>query len=150
MRTIPVLYSSVKSQNNMSKWKVRFHLARGENFQKWQIKTKNESGITHTMYIEPDDVMLEMTNAKLRNQRKTAERILGGENKSVCAWVECDDLKVRQADPFAPPSPGHFIYYNPKRRAHWHDEAKQDLDNRTYNCLTTFGRLIIAPHEEKA
>ena len=81
---------------------------------------------------------------------KTAERILGGENKSVCAWVECDDLKVREADPFAPPSPGHFIYYNPKRRAHWHDEAKQDLDNRTYNFLTTFGRLIIAPHEEKA
>jgi len=122
------------------KAKVRFHLARGINYQRWQVKT--EIGIT---YYDPDDHILQMDNATLRNQRKTAERICGGENKSVCAWVECDDIKVTRANPDTAPVIEDFAHYNPKRRPFWHNSARENLDNANYERLATYGRLIIIP-----
>lgn len=122
------------------KAKVRFHLARGVNYQRWQVKQGDS-----TEYYDPDDVILQMKNATLRNQRKTAERICDGANKSVCAWVECDEVTVTRANPETAPAVKDFAHYNPKRRPYWHNAAREDLDNTKYNRLATYGRLIIIP-----
>tara|TARA_R100001510_G_C7636144_1_gene194273 strand:- start:632 stop:1006 length:375 start_codon:yes stop_codon:yes gene_type:complete len=122
------------------KAKVRFHLGRGPNYQRWQVK-QGES----IEYYDPEDVILEMHNAKLCNQRKTAERICAGENKTVCAWVECDDLVVLPSSPDSAPQVRDFAHYNPKRRPFWHNAAREDLDNTKYSRLATYGKLIIIP-----
>jgi hypothetical protein len=122
------------------KAKVRFHLARGVNYQRWQVKYDDA-----VEYYDPEDVILEMHNAKLCNKRKTAERICGGENKTVCAWVECDDLVVLPSNPDSAPQVRDFAHYNPKRRPFWHNTAREDLDNTEYPRLATYGKLIIIP-----
>lgn len=122
------------------KAKVRFHLGRGPNYQRWQVKQGDA-----VEYYDPEDVILEMHNAKLCNQRKTAERICAGENKTVCAWVECDNVAVMPSSPDTAPDVKDFAHYNPKRRPFWHNTKREDLDNSEYNRLATYGRLIIIP-----
>jgi hypothetical protein len=122
------------------KAKVRFHLGRGENYQRWQVKQGDS-----IEYYDPEDVILQMSNATLRNQRKTAERICNGENKTVCAWVECDGLTVLPSNPETAPAVQDFAHYNPKRRPFWHNTKREDLDNTNYQRLATYGRLIIIP-----
>tara|TARA_E500000318_G_C3564280_1_gene214944 strand:+ start:1338 stop:1757 length:420 start_codon:yes stop_codon:yes gene_type:complete len=126
--------------------KVRFHLGRGPNYQRWQVRF----GDNPPEYFDPEDVILKMHNAVLRNQRGTAEKILNGENKTVCAWVECDHLEVRPRGQHYIPGAKQFCHYNPKRRAHWFNNNRQDIDNTKHELLATFGKLIIIPeyHED--
>lgn len=123
------------------KTKVRFHLAKGPNYQRWQVR----KGDREPVYYDPEDVILEMYNAVLRNQRKTAERIYDGQNKTVCAWVECDHLVVKRRHQHAIPDTAGFCHFNPRRRPHWFDKRENDLDNQSYSMLATFGRLIFIP-----
>ena len=50
--------------------KVRFHLAKGENYMKWQVKDANGD----VQYLEPEQVSIKMYGCKLINQRGTAEK----------------------------------------------------------------------------
>jgi len=116
--------------------KVRFHLANGPHYMKWQVKSP-----AGTTYYDPHEVSLEMVGCKLRNQRGTAERILAGENKTVCAWIECKGIYVH---PHQDPVVGeiHPVRYNPRRFPHWYDIQLQDIDNHKFNRLRTWSRLI--------
>jgi hypothetical protein len=122
------------------KAKVRFHLARGQNYMRWQVKQGDS-----VQYYDPEDVILEMHEATLRNQRKTAERIMDGENKTVCAWVECESIRVNPCVPDTYPLVKDFAHYNPRRRPYWHDSKKNNLDNSKYKALATYGKLIVIP-----
>tara|TARA_A100001391_G_C4957456_1_gene248920 strand:+ start:187 stop:606 length:420 start_codon:yes stop_codon:yes gene_type:complete len=126
--------------------KVRFHLGRGPNYQRWQVRF----GDNAPEYFDPEDCILEMHNAVLRNQRGTAEKILNGDNKTVCAWVECDHLEVKPRGQYYIPRAKQFCHYNPKRRAHWFNNNREDIDNTEHKLLATFGKLIIIPeyHEK--
>ena len=126
--------------------KVRFHLGRGPNYPRWQVRF----GDNAPEYFDPEDVILQMHNAVLRNQRGTAEKILNGENKTVCAWVECDHLEVKPRGQYYIPRAKQFCHYNPKRRAHWFNNYREDIDNTKHKLLATFRKLIIIPeyHEE--
>ena len=123
----------------MTKTKVRFHLAKGENFMKWQVKCGDE-----VEYYSPSVVQLQLENCKLRNQPSTAKKIHNGANKTVCAWIECDKVTVHPlADGF--PDAQDFLYYNPKVRPYWHCSQKENKDNATYGQLVTHGQLITVP-----
>ncbi len=89
--------------------KVRFNLARGENYQKWQIRQGKS-----VLYLEPDSVNLWMMNCRLRNHRGTANKIFAGADKTVCAWVECEALAI--ADTIRA---GRQLQYNPRKCPHW-------------------------------
>jgi len=115
--------------------KVRFHLATGENYMKWQVR----SGDSIT-YYDPHEVSLHMTGCRLRNQRGTAEKILNGENKTVCAWVECESVQVLPPSPAK--SPINPVRYNPRKFPHWFNLALEDIDNHTFEALATDSRLI--------
>ncbi len=49
--------------------KVRFHLAKGENFMKWQVTSP--SGVA---YYDPEHFHITMRNCKLRNRKSTEWR----------------------------------------------------------------------------
>lgn len=130
------------------KYKVRFHLAAGPNYQRWQVRHGDD-----VKYYDPEDVTLDMYGCQLRNQSKTAEGIYLGKSKTVCAWVQCDHLEVKSRHEHTLPDPKGFVavQYNPRKAPHWfRDNYKNNVDNMRYLCLTTIGRLIVIPdiHEE--
>jgi|DEB0MinimDraft_10_1074344.scaffolds.fasta_scaffold00262_26 hypothetical protein len=125
------------------KYKVRFHLAKGPNYQRWQVRYGDQVD-----YYDPEDVTLDMYGCKLCNQRKTAEAIHNGENKTVCAWVQCDHLEVKPRHEHTLPDPKGFVAvrYNPREAPYWYqDNRERNVDNMRYVCLTTIGRLIVIP-----
>ena len=115
--------------------KVRFHLASGENYMKWQVRVRED-----VIYYDPHEVSLHMIGCKLRNHRGTAEKILNGENKTVCAWVECESVQVLPPSPAK--SPINPVRYNPRKFPHWFNLALEDIDNHTFEALATDSRLI--------
>lgn len=122
------------------KSKVRFHLGKGPNYQRWQIRTDKD-----VEYFDPEDVIIEMQGATLRNKRKTADRIRSGENKTVCAWVECDLISIKPSRNHAAPKALSMVSYNPRKQPHWTNINMDDLDNQRFDSLVTYGRLIIIP-----
>jgi|TARA_R110000803_G_scaffold46425_6_gene97463 hypothetical protein len=124
----------------MTKTKVRFHLAEGPNKHRWQVKTGDEVD-----YYDPEDVVLSMHNCKLKNRSKEAKKIHDGANKNVCAWIECEIIMVWDKSPTCPPSPDRFIRYNPRQTPHWVNDKRENLDNKTFDTLLTYDRLIMTP-----
>ena len=128
----------------MSKTKVRFHLARGDNYQKWQISHNGEIS-----YFDPATTVLRMTGCQLKNHRKTAEKIFAGENKTVCAWVKCDSVEVIQGSDKVVPEGWVRVGYNPKIAPHWVVDGV-NVDGVKVEELVSDGRGLYAnPAEVK-
>jgi len=127
------------------KAKIRFHLAKGPNYQRWQVRVGNND----PEYYDPEDVHIDMYNCKLRNQRKTAERIGAGANKSVCAWIECESYQIRPRVYRGVPDVNEFCMYNPRKAPHWCNSKLEDIDNKQYGRLMTFDRMIFVPLKHK-
>ena len=123
-------------EKQSSKLKVRFHLAKGHNFMKWQIK-----GSENVDYYKPEDVSLMIVNAKLVNQKSAAKKILEGASKTVCAWVECEDVLVIPKV-MSDMIESRRIKFNPKCIDHWTDSNGDNVDGSTYKLLTTKNRNI--------
>jgi hypothetical protein len=120
-------------------YKVRFHLALGKNFMKWQVRDLNDpNGEPH--YYDPLDTRLCMVNCKLGNKPSVAKKIYEGENKTVCAWVWCMEV-------WPMPGPetrvGKQYRFNPRSNPHWHTEDETNVDNCEIKKLTTLGRGIF-------
>lgn len=115
--------------------KVRFHLAKGENYMKWQVKDANGD----VQYLEPEQVSIKMYGCKLINQRGTAEKIHEGENKTVCAWVRCERIEVTGDRPV---DTGQKVSYNPKVLPYWVQDGR-NVDKKEYDTLVTNNRHIF-------
>jgi len=119
----------------MRNYKIRFNLGRGENYQKWKI-TNNRT--EESFYLLPEEFNLELVGCTLRNQKGTAERIYNGSNKTVCAWIDCDDIVVRTHRHLV----GTNLEYNPRVSPNWLLEG-DDVDNEIFDKLETYGKLIL-------
>ena len=64
--------------------RLRFHLAKGKNYMNWQLRNKVE-GILE--YFSPAEFQYTIRDGKLNNSQKTANKIHGGSNKTVCSWI---------------------------------------------------------------
>lgn len=124
------------SKNAKYNFKVRFHLGKGENYMKWQVKNllTNE-----TMYFNPEKTSIRMYDCKLGNKPSVSTQIFKGANKTVCAWVWCKG--------WLPTNPetrvGKQYRYNPRVNPHWHSSDEFNLDNSEIKELTTMGRGIF-------
>tara|TARA_R100001440_G_scaffold16880_5_gene28606 strand:- start:6658 stop:7092 length:435 start_codon:yes stop_codon:yes gene_type:complete len=132
--------TSEEESRKEEEMRVRFHLAKGPNYQRWQVRDGKE-----VEYYDPEDVHLDMYGAKLRNHRKTADRIRSGENKTVCAWVECERIEVQPRLFDGLPDVNGFCLYNPRKAPHWCNSNNEDIDNKEYQRLMTYGRMIFIP-----
>ncbi len=121
-------------------YKVRFHLAKGEHYMHWQIKDENDEVI----YYDPSETNLRLTNCTLKNQMGTAEKIFRGANKSVCAWIECEDYELHNRSTSLPIK--HKLSYNPKVLPFWHvrDREYHNLDNCFIKDMYTIGREVFS------
>ena len=98
----------------MKSIRVRFNLSRGKNYMKWKIEYPGEAAV----YYDATEVQLILRNCMLKNHKSTAKKIHGGANKSVCAWVLCEDLFVKQQD-FLKDQGYDRVKYNPKVAPYW-------------------------------
>lgn len=101
----------------MKSIKVRFNLGKGKNYMKWKVQHPDGTSV----YYSPTDTQLVMHNCILKNNRKTAEKIMTGQHKTVCAWVLCDSIEIRN-DSFVPydVDPNNIrVKYNPRENPFW-------------------------------
>lgn len=116
-------------------YKIRFHLGKGENYKKWQVK--HDKNIA---YYDPENFSITMINCRLRNHKKTAKKIFAGANKTVCAWLECEEIIISENNFF---ESSKEIRYNPKVAPHWL-ENNENADNKKYQMLQTNKRKIYS------
>lgn len=126
------------------RFKVRFHLGKGKNYMTWQITDKKNN--FYKDYYDPEKVDLIMYKCKLGNHEATARKIMNGESKTVCAWVECDmvDIAYKESPTYQEPNlDGATQYkYNPRKWPHWNSDDVMNADNMKFAKLKTKGRKI--------
>lgn len=81
---------------------------------KWKVETP--SGKVY--YYNPTEVQLAMIGCTLKNNVKTARKIFEGENKTVCAWILCEKIKLKMGDDRYKEE-GIKFSYNPRKSPHW-------------------------------
>ena len=122
---------------NLKRYRVRFHLAKGENFMKWQVFDK----LNNTQeYHDPDTRSIIMRDCLLGNHPTTAKKIFDGENKTVCAWVSCNELTVVDSVPTIDRLT-HYKY-NPRKNPHWYTDSTDNADNMKFNVMVTSNRAV--------
>lgn len=122
-------------------YKVRFHLAAGENFMKWQVKDADGN----VKFYEPSEVSIRLFGCFLRNQKGTAEKIHAGAHKTVCAWVEAEDVVVMPVEEELVSEMVEFTKaaYNPKVAPNWVIDG-ENADGRELPLVISEGRSLYA------
>lgn len=113
----------------MKRIKVRFNLRRGENFMKWKVVYPNGD----IEYISPTDFQIQMIGCQAKNSKKTSQKIFDGGEKVVCAWILCDELRVRSSN-FYNEKDAKRLSYNPRVTPNWVCEGK-NVDNGNFGFI---------------
>jgi hypothetical protein len=116
--------------------RVRFNLGKGRNYMKWRVLWPDGT----VEFLDPSEVQLVMIGCTFKNSKRAAQKIFEGANKTVCAWVLCDELKVERPLGF---SDNRDIQaaYNPRVAPNWRI-AETDIDDRDTPLLHTIGKNI--------
>ena len=124
----------------MSKYKIRFNLGKGVFFMKWKVTSPEGD----TEYLDPSRFTIIMRNCKLRNQPSTAQKIHDGANKTVCAWIDAEDVEVMEDyDIDINWYNDKRINFNPRKQPNWvYENDIENLDNKEFSLLTTSGRSV--------
>ncbi len=123
----------------VKRYRVRFHLAKGENFMKWQVFDK-----LHNLkeYYSPDEWSLVMDDCTLGNHPSTAKKIYEGADKTVCAWIACNKVTASSQAP-STDSCTQFKY-NPKKNPHWFTDNNPNVDGMTFTTMITKNKQVYA------
>jgi len=125
----------------MKSIKVRFNLGRGPNYMKWKIQYPSGE----VEYCSPDSTQLVMSGCTLKNNRRTAEKIMSGQHKTVCAWILCDSIDVRfdKFEPYERYSMCVRLKYNPRVKPNWMYDDRIDADNLKFIEIGTVGGKLF-------
>ena len=118
-------------------YKVRFNLGRGKNYMKWKVE-----GPEGTSYYSPDEVQIVMQGCQLKNQKKTAEKILAGAHKTVCAWVKCVAVNIQRPNTTLWDNYIH-LNYNPRVLPHWFINDGENADGMVVEKIISIGRKLV-------
>ncbi len=113
----------------MKRIKIRFHLGRGINYMKWKVAYPNGD----IEYISPTDFQIQMINCQAKNSKKISQKIFDGGEKVVCAWILCDEVRVRSTN-FYTEQNATRLSYNPRVTPNWVCEGN-DVDNGYFGFI---------------
>ncbi len=119
----------------MAKIKVRFNLGKGKNYKMWKLEFP-----THSEYYSPEEYTVFMYGCQLKNHKKTAEKINQGADKSVCAWILCDQVFLGQNVKL--PTGGTSLKYNPRKQPNWL-AGDVVVDNEHFDSIWSEGRNLF-------
>ena len=125
----------------MKSIKVRFNLGAGENYMKWKVDIPGEPA----RYINPDAVQLRMTGCTVKNQKSTASKIHQGANKSVCAWILCNEISILtdlDAPSITQLKNFEQLSYNPRVQPNWLCGG-QNVDGASYDNIVSMGKTLF-------
>jgi hypothetical protein len=125
----------------MKSIKVRFNLGAGENYMKWKIDIPGEPA----RYINPDAVQLRMTGCTVKNQKSTASKIHQGANKSVCAWILCNEISILtdlDAPSITQLKNFEQLSYNPRVQPNWLCGGN-NVDGESYDNIVSMGKTLF-------
>ena len=118
----------------MMRYQVRFHLGKGANYGKWQVKQGSL-----VRYYDPAHYSLTLLDCHLRNHPKTAAKIHDGANKKVCCWVDCNEVIAHEPiNPIGVP-----VSYNPRVAPYWRNVAGDNIDGKRIEVLRSNGRQLF-------
>jgi hypothetical protein len=123
-------------------YNVRFHLAKGKNYMKWQIRHGKK-----VSYYDPTCCQLELIGCKLINKVNKAKKVHDAGVKDVAGWVCCNDVIINNE---LDVNNLEKLYYNPIRDPHWRresDDSEFVWDNSEYSTLITQGRQVYVLEE---
>ena len=113
--------------------KVRFNLGRGINYFKWKVEFPDR-----VEYHSPTEVQLVLGKCEVKNNLKTAKKILAGEHKKVCAWVLCDEITIRKNDFVSAEDKNSKLKYNPRVLPYWViGESNESVDGQRFNEIVS-------------
>ena len=129
------------------KYRVRFHLQRGEHYMHWQVRGWDGS----VQYFDPNEWQIQMVGCKLINKKNAARKVYDAGRKDVCGWVECDNYHISPAsEKFYPIDNLERVRYNPIVDPRWRrdgDEGDFDWDNYHFDSLVTDGNKVYVLEE---
>ena len=130
------------------RFQVRFHLGKGANYMCWQVKDyglnpASNNGRPDTDYYAPSNVSLELTKCVLKNSPTTAQRIYDGQHKTVCAWVQCDEVQITKNDKIKPCENDFYVRFNPRHNPNWTDRYSNIMNDEKFDILVTDDRSIF-------
>lgn len=122
-------------------YNVRFHLAKGKNYMKWQVRNGKS-----VRYYDPNVCQLELSGCKLINKVNKAKKVHAAGVHDVSGWVKCEEVMLRK-DFYAslPVANLEKLYYNPIRDPHWRRESDANefiWDDTEYATLITDGKQV--------
>jgi len=121
------------------RFRVRFHLGKGPNYMTWQVIDKKNG--YNKDYYNPEGCSIHMVNCVFGNNPTIAQKIYDGDHKTVCAWVDCDDLDVsyvKSPDYVKPNTKNMMKYrYNPRKAIHWNTNRCYNVDGKKVKHLYT-------------
>ncbi|MEN9520753.1 MAG: hypothetical protein RLZZ381_3341 [Cyanobacteriota bacterium] len=124
------------------RYKLKFNLARGKNFRKWQVREDQNA-----RYFDPEIYSLILYNCYLSNQANTAKKIFAGANRQPVAYILFDDLEVIEANStFGLHIP---IFYNPKKAPYWQSANGANIDKSSYNKIGTLNNKVYILEESQ-
>lgn len=123
-----------------NRFKIRFNLGKGKNFMKWKIVELDGTINYHDPY-DPSIGAIIITDGKLINKRKTAEKIYNGADKTVCAWIETS-YYTHYHSPIIVRENSLQIHYNPKIDPYWKFNG-ENVDGNVYNLILFQGKVYI-------
>ena len=119
----------LQKHTTMKRIKVRFNLGHGPNYMKWKVEYPDG----RISYHSPSHVQLIMEGCQLKNRRKEAQKIFDGSNKTVCAWVLCEEIEIRSSK-FIADRQEKRVRYNPRVTPNW--MYKDEIaDGKTFERL---------------
>jgi len=119
-------------------YQIRFHLAKGKNFMKFQVKNLKTGEVE---YFDPDTTSLVLYDCVLKNQKTTAQKINCGANKTVCAWVRASKVVILNTK--TKMGKEYEVSYNPRIAPYWRDFEGRDIDNESFGEIRTMGRSLF-------
>jgi hypothetical protein len=125
----------------MKSIKVRFNLGAGVNYMKWKIDIPGQPA----RYVSPEAVQLRMTGCTVKNQKSTASKIHQGANKSVCAWILCNEISILtdlDAPSITQLKNFEQLSYNPRVQPNWLCGGN-NVDGESYDNIVSMGKTLF-------
>jgi hypothetical protein len=121
------------------KFKIRFHLGKGENYMKWRIEDITNKKV---WFFDPSEFEAVIINGKLYNQKSAANKINQGSNKTVCAWIMAEDVVMYSIENLWMRGQ---VSYNPRVMPHWIDNNGNNADKLEFERMHIVERKIFTP-----
>ena len=117
--------------------KVRFHLAKGKNFGKWQVRRPDGT----VDYYDPEATTLVFHSVRNMIRPAGAQKIYEGANKDVCAWLEVENVFAIDL-PNSVSRVSAELSFNPRVNPNWMLNGREQ-NPREFRSGFTKGRRVF-------